>query len=447
MQAEQPYIDLYRQLTGTINETCGTLMNEPRDAAMAAFEKSGFPDPETEAYRHCDLREEFSYDYGLNLKRIHIPSNPHDVFSCDVPNLSTKLFFIINDQFYKGERNASLPEGVLCGSLNDYSRSHADLLKPYFTKLSAASSDGLVSLNTGFVQDGLVLYVPANVQIEKPIQIIQILQGPEDMMVQRRVLIIMEEGAQARVLFCDHTLSPNRFFSNQVTELFLGKGANLEYYELEMSHNRTTRVANTFVSQSEGSGLLMNGVTLNNGKTRNNINVTLNGEHAEANLSGIVLGEQSQFADNHILVKHIAPYCNSNQLFKYVLDDSAKGIFAGSIVVSKGAQKTNAYQSNKNLCSKNALMLAQPQLEIYADDVKCSHGTATGQMDENALFYIRSRGISETEARLLLKYAFTSDVIDKISLVPLRDRMRMLVEKRFRGELAKCAGCTADKCV
>jgi Fe-S cluster assembly protein SufD len=172
--------------------------------------------------------------------------------------------------------------------------------------------------------------------------------------------------------------------------------------------------------------------------------VKLAGEYAETNMSGMALVDQEHVVDNHLFVDHIAPHCTSHELYKYVLDDSARGVFGGRILVRKNAQKTAAYQSNKNLCStREARMFTKPQLEIYADDVKCSHGTATGQIDEKALFYIRSRGISEAEARLLLKFAFTADVIENIRLEPLKDRMKMLVEKRFRGELAKCAGCAA----
>lgn len=446
-QAEKQYIDLYRQYSGIIEKSCGEMMNRPREESFASFEKLGFPESSNEDYRNCDMNELLSYDYGMNLNRVYMQVNPHDVFSCDVPNLSTKLFFIVNDQFYKGDKAIDLPEGVLCGSLNEFGRTHKKLLEPYFSKLSQNSSDGMVPFNTCFAQDGLIVYVPANVSIEKPLQLIQVLHGHEDMMVQRRILVVLEDGAHARLLFCDHSLSSQRFFANQVSEIFLGKGASLEYYELEMGHSSTTRVSNTFASLESDSNLLHNGITLSNGFTRNNINVRFNGEHSQINMSGLALGDQNQLIDNHLFIDHAIPNCTSNELYKYVLDGSSRGIFGGRVLVRKDAQKTLAYQSNKNLCStREARMFSKPQLEIYADDVKCSHGSATGQIDENKLFYLRSRGISESEARLLLKYAFTSDVIDRISLEPLRDRMRLLVEKRFRGELARCAGCAAANC-
>ena len=445
MQAEKAYIDLYKQHANTLGKSCSDLLNSKREAAFEIFQTVGFPENSQEDYRQCDLQEALSVDYGININRVKMPINPHDVFSCDVPNLSTKLFFVVNDQFFKSDKAIGLPEGVLCGSLNDFSRTHAEIIEPYYAELSGKSSDGMAPFNTTFAQDGFVLYVPDDVVMEKPIQLIQVLHGAVDMMVHRRLLIIVGENAKAQLLVCDHSLSPNRFFSNQVTEIFVGKNASLDYYELEMDHENTVRVANTFVSQDASSHLLMHGITLQNGLTRNNVTVSLNGQGADAHISGMALGNQNQLIDNHLFVDHAVPNCTSKQLFKYVLDDSARGVFGGRVLVRKDAQKTSAFQSNKNLCSsREARMFTKPQLEIYADDVKCSHGSATGQIDEKALFYMRSRGLSEPEARLLLKFAFTSDVLDQISLEPLKDRMRMLVEKRFRGELAKCAGCSAN---
>jgi len=447
MQAEESYIDLYKQHAKTLGKSCSLLLNSKRDAAFEKFQAYGFPKANQEEYLYCDLQDALSIDYGLNLNRVKMPINPHDVFSCDVPNLSTKLFFVVNDQFYKKDKPAGLPEGVLCGSLNELTRTHASLLESYYTRLSEKSSDGMVPFNTTFAQDGVVLYVPAGVVIEKPIQLIQVLHGAVDLMVNRRLLIILEEGAQAQFLVCDHALSSMHFFSNQVTEIFVGKNASLEYYELEMDNTNTTRVSNTMISQDASSRFLMNGVTLQNGFSRNNINIRFDGEGADANLSGMALAKNSQLIDNHLFIDHAVPHCTSQELYKYVLDDAAIGVFGGRILVRKDAQKTSAYQSNKNLCStREAKMFAKPHLEIYADDVKCSHGTATGQIDETALFYMRARGISEQEARLLLKFAFTSDVLENIRLEPLKDRMRMLVEKHFRGELAKCAGCSAANC-
>ncbi|MEG2947341.1 MAG: Fe-S cluster assembly protein SufD, partial [Bacteroidales bacterium] len=228
-------------------------------------------------------------------------------------------------------------------------------------------------------------------------------------------------------------------------EIFVGEGAYFDYYELEENTIQTKRVASTFVHQDANSNVLTNSITLTNGVTRNNFYVTFAGEGAESHLSGMAIADGEQHVDNFTFIDHAVPHCHSNELFKYVLNDEAQGSFAGRILVREGADKTEAYQSNKNLCATDkARMFTRPELEIYADDVKCSHGATVGQLDNQALFYLRSRGISEPEARMLLMYAFSSDVLDQIRLEPLKERLRMLVEKRFRGELAKCRTCAQD---
>ena len=233
-----------------------------------------------------------------------------------------------------------------------------------------------------------------------------------------------------------------KFLASQVTEIYAGKNSVFDFYDMEESTLTTTRVASTFVRQEAGSNVLVNGITLHNGVTRNNYYITLMGENAETNLCGMAIADRKESVDNYTFIDHAVPFCHSNELFKYVIDDDAQGSFSGRILVRTDAQKTVAYQSNKNLCvTPEARMFTKPQLEIYADDVKCSHGATVGQLDQNALFYLRSRGISESEAKMLLMFAFTNDVIENIRLDALKDRLRQLVEKRFRGELSKCAGC------
>lgn len=442
-QIEKQYIDLYNAHSGLIEKPCAALLNEARRKAFPLFEKQGFPVKTNEDYKYTHVQDYFAPDYGLNLNRLPIPVNPYEVFRCDVPNLSTVLYFMVNDSFYQKESaKPVLPEGVIAGSLNEVAKSHPDLLSKYYNQLANNEKDGSVAFNTAFVQDGFVLYVPKNVIIERPIQLVNILRGDVDFMVNRRLLIILEDGAQAKLLICDHTMDKVNFLATQVAEIFVGDNAVFDYYELEENAIHTTRVASTYVSQGKNSNTLINGITLHNGKTRNNVHVTLAGEYAEANVIGMAIADQDQHVDNHTYIDHAVPNCHSNELYKYVLNDSATGVFAGRILVRKDAQKTTSFQSNKNICAtREARMYTKPQLEIYADDVKCSHGATVGQLDENALFYLRSRGISEPEARMLLMFAFTHDVIENIRLESLKDRLKHLVEKRFRGELSKCSGC------
>ena len=443
MNIEKQYIELYDQYHSLIDSHASPILNALREKAMSDFRVTGFPSPNDEEYKHTNIPDLFAPDYGLNLNRLEIPVNPYEVFRCDVPNLSTLLYFVVNDSFYTKENpKVKLPEGVLIGSLNEMARSHPDLVQRYYGKQACTQNDGIVALNTAFVQDGFFLYVPKGVIIEKPIQLINILRGDADFMVNRRLLIILEDGAQARLLVCDHTMDKKKFLSSQVTEIYAGKNAVFDYYDIEESSLNTNRITSTFVDQAEKSNVLINGITLHNGTTRNNYRMTFSGEHAEAHLCGMAIADKKQSVDNHTFIDHAVPHCTSNELFKYVLNDSSTGSFSGRILVREGAQKTSAYQTNRNLCAtKEAHMYTKPQLEIYADDVKCSHGATVGQLDENALFYLRSRGIPEAEARMLLMFAFTNDVIENVRMDALKDRLRQLVEKRFRGELDKCAGC------
>jgi len=378
---------------------------------------------------------------------LDIPVNPYEVFKCDVPNMSTLLYFVVNDAFYnKALPKAQLPEGVLLGSLKDLSQQHPELVQQYYGKLADTSKDGITAFNTAFAQDGFMLYVPKGVVIEKPIQLVNILRADVNFMVNRRLLVVLEEGAQARLLVCDHAMDDVNFLSTQVVEVFAAENSVFDLYELEETHTSTVRISNLYVNQEADSNVLLNGMTLHNGTTRNTTEVTLNGRGAEISLCGMAIADKNEHVDNHTFIDHKVSDCTSNELFKYVLDDQSVGAFAGKVLVREGAQRTSSQQTNRNLCAtREARMYTQPQLEIYADDVKCSHGATVGQLDEKALFYMRQRGISLKEARLLLMFAFVNEVIDTIRLDALKDRLHLLVEKRFRGELNKCQGCAICK--
>lgn len=452
MSAEQQYIDLFGQTESLICRHSAEVMNAPRRAAFEAFRQQGFPTPRMEKYRYTDVAALFAPDYGLNLNRLQVPVNPYDVFRCDVPNLSTSLFFTINDSFYaepasaKPKAAAMEEQGVLFGSLRQLARQHPQLVEKYYGRLADFRTDALTAFNTAFAQDGVLLYVPRHTVVEKPIQLVNVLRSDVDSLANRRLLVILEEGAQARLLVCDHAIDRVHFLTTQVSEVFVGAGAVFDLYELEETHADTIRLSNLYVHQEADSNVQLSGITLTGGTTRNTTHVVLQGEGAELNLSGMAIADGTQHVDSHTTIDHRAPRCTSRELFKYVLDDRATGAFSGLVVVRPGADKTSSQQTNRNLCAtREARMFAQPQLEIYADDVKCSHGATVGQLDEAALFYMRQRGLPEQEARLLLMFAFVGEAIDTIRMEALRDRLHHLVEKRFRGELSKCQGCRICK--
>ena len=448
MNAEQQYIDLYEQAQGAIFAHSIGEMNAVRNQAFADFRRLGFPSRKVERYKYTDMQKLFEPDYGLNLNRLHIPVDPYKAFRCDVPNLSTSLYFMVNDMFYQGYGDTEvlpkhkLPEGVIVGSMCN----HPEVVAKYYAQLAKTAEDGVTALNTMLAQDGLLVYVPKNVKVERAIQVINILRSDVDLMVNRRVLIVVEEGAEIKMLFCDHAADDRHFLATQVIEAYVGQNASLDLYCLEETHHKNVRVSNVYIDQQRSSRVNHNVITLHNGTTRNKLDLTLSGEGAECACYGCVIGDKHQHVDNNTLITHRATHCTSNELYKYVLDEHATGAFAGRVLVEQGAQKTTSQMTNQNLtASKEARMYTQPMLEIYADDVKCAHGSTVGQLNDAALFYMRQRGISLKEAKVLLQNAFINEVIDKMQLVPLRDRLHHLVEKRFRGELNKCEGCKLCK--
>lgn len=447
MSSEKQYIDLYNQCKGMINKHAPQVLNDLRDKAFDDFCRLGFPSKKVERYKYTDMQEIFEPNYGLNLNRLEIPVNPYDVFKCDVPNLSTSLYFVVNDSFYdKMLPKCSLAEGVVVGSLSKVAAEHPELVAKYYGKIANTGDDAVTALNTMLSQDGLMVYVPKNVKVEKAIQVINILRSDVDLMVNRRVLIVMEQGSEAKFLFCDHAADDRNFLATQVIEAFVGENAKLDLYCLEETHYKNTRVSNVYIEQQANSVVNHNVITLHNGVTRNRLDLVFKGEGAECFANGCVIADKSQHIDNNTLIDHQVGHCTSHQLYKYVLGDEAVGAFAGRILVRKDAQKTSSNEINQNLCTtKKARMFTQPMLEIYADDVKCSHGSTVGQLNDAAMFYMRQRGISEKEAKLLLEFAFVNEVVDQIQLEPLKERLRYLVEKRFRGELNKCEGCKLCK--
>jgi Fe-S cluster assembly protein SufD len=249
-----------------------------------------------------------------------------------------------------------------------------------------------------------------------------------------------------KLLVCDHAVDDVHFVVTQVTEVSAAPHAQVDLYELEENSSKVTRLNNLFSEQMEHSHVATSAITLHNGYTRNNYRFRILGEHAHVDAGGLAICDGSQHIDNFAFLDHTVPNCTSNELFKTVLDDRATGVFCGKILVEKDAQKTQAYQNNRNLLASTAAqMFSKPQLEIYADDVKCSHGLTTGQLDEEALFYMRARGIDKDEAKLLLMVAFTRDVVDLVRIDTLQERLAMLIEKRFRGELMRCGNCNVCK--
>ena len=447
MSSEKQYIDLYSEARQMIFDHSSAPLNAVRDQAFEDFKAQGFPNRKVERYKYTNMQELFEPNYGLNLNRLEIPVDPYEAFKCDVPNLSTSLYFVVNDAFYtKALPKVALPDGVIIDSLNRIAAEKPELIAKYYAQIAKTNEDAITALNTMLAQDGLFVYVPKNTKVDRAVQVINILRSDVDLMINRRVLIVLEEGAEAKFLFCDHAADDRNFLSTQVIEAYVGENASLELNCLEETHYKNVRVSNVYINQQANSRVNHNVITLHNGTTRNMLNLVFKGEGAECHCNGCVIADKSQHVDNNTLIDHQVGHCDSNVLYKYVLNDKAVGAFAGKVLVRKDAQKTTSQETNQNLCStKEARMYTQPMLEIYADDVKCNHGSTVGQLNDAAMFYMQQRGISVEEAKLLLEFAFINEVIDKMELEPLRDRLHHLVEMRFRGQLNKCEGCKLCK--
>lgn len=406
MSAEKQYIDFYREASGMISSRSCPVMNAAREAAFQTFCAQGFPSRKVERYKYTDVQSDFAPNYGISLAPLQLDDMP---FCSTLSQADERL-------------------SALYGQVAD-------------------TADPIVSLNTMLSVDTLLIHIPRGAHPQHPIQISHLLKGAvDDVMVNRRVLIVLDECAQADIVITERSYDQRHFLTNQVIEVVCADDSILNLYEIEETHLLCTRYSSLFVRQGRNSRVSHTSLTLFNGHTRNRVDVRLQGEGSEVMLNGCVIADKMQRVDNNTLIDHQVGHCTSRQLYKYVLDDSAVGAFAGRILVREGAQKTVSQETNANLCSaRTARMYTQPMLEIYADDVKCSHGSTVGQMDDAALFYMQQRGISEPEARLLLKSAFITEVIEAIPMETLRDRLQVLVDKRLRGELSKCEGCKLCK--
>jgi len=457
-RGESQYIELYKSQRALIDANSAPALNAYREEACQVLEREGVA--RAKDFTHVDPEELLATDYSLNLARHEVPTNREDLFTCAVPELSTNVHFLVNEQYVAPTNTSKVSEGVFVGSLRDFANQHPELIQKYYNQLAGKRTDtgdarsqryeacslGESALNTMLCQDGFVLYVPAGVQVEKPVQLISLLRAVEDFMAVQRLLVIIEEDAKASLLVCEHASRLNEaahLLSLQTTEVFVGRRATLDFYCLEEHHDLVSRLGQLYVRQDEASNVAIGQYALTAGQTRNRIHIQLTEKDAQTHLYGMATLDAQQHLDNITFIDHQAPACSSNELFKYVLDDQARGSFLGRILVRKDSIKTDAHQTDRNLClTPEARMVARPELEIYADDVKCSHGSTVGQLDQQAMFYMRTRGIPEAEARMLLMFAFMADVIDGIRIEPLRDRLRHLVEKRFRGELTQqCKGC------
>ncbi len=414
-----------------------------RSTHFQQFVETGFPDTDMEKWRFTDMEAILEQPLLHELTPKKFEANVEELFRCEVHNFQSEIISVLNGWYYSETPGLiTNKDGVIYGSLLEAKKTMPQLFDQYFGEAAHALNNSFVNLNTAMAQDGVFIYVPKGVEASRTLQIIKMVDHHQPVFVQTRQLIILEAGSSLSLMHCDDSINQHPSLMNTVTEIFVAQNARLELYKLQNLNDNSALVNSTFIRQQAGSTVKTNTLTFNGGLIRNNVEVALDGQGAHADVLGLYLMDKEQHVDNQIRVLHNAPHCTSNELFKGILDDEASAVFNGYIFVKKDAQKTNAYQNNKNILLKpTARVNSMPFLEIYADDVKCSHGATIGQLDQEAMFYLRSRGIGQSNARLLLMYAFAADVINLISIDGLRNRIDDMVKKRLRGELSVCEKC------
>ncbi|MBD2703972.1 Fe-S cluster assembly protein SufD [Spirosoma sp. BT702] len=421
----------FRDNEERMNGASKTALHQLRRAALKQFDQLGFPTIRNEEWKYSSvnglLKESFDLDESTTL-------TAEDLAPLEIPNLDGNLLYFVNGRYHAElSRIVSPASQVQITSFADALKTEPDFIGTYFAHYADYQENAFTALNTALASDGVVVRVPDNTTVEQPI-ILRFITDARDRnsASQPRNLIVVGKNAEVMVAESYRTLGNGASFVNVVTEIVLGRDARMQYYKVQNETEKAYHIGTTQVNQTDNSHFYSATVTLDGNFIRNNLNIVLNGQHAEAFMYGLYMPNGRQHVDNHTLVDHAMPNSYSNELYKGILDDNSTGVFNGKIFVRPDAQKTNAYQSCKNVVlSPNATMNTKPQLEIFADDVKCSHGTTTGQLNDEALFYMRSRGIPKDEARTLLLYAFSQDVLSQIKIQPIREYLERVVTEKL----------------
>lgn len=450
MTIQSTHTDIQDRITKYFTEHQHALLkNDPplvaqrRRDAFDAFKEQGFPTQKLETWKNTDIISVLQEDYKCSPEPESKKVNVETFFKCSIPELDTLMINTLNGYYiYRNDPIKKLKNGVIIGSLAEAKKIYPQLVEQYFGVSANIKTDGMVAMNTAVASDGIFVYIPDNVSMDEAIQVVHINHNEENLLVNIRNLIIVGKSSKITLVHCDDSYTQQAVFSNSVTEVMVGENAEVEHYKLQNLNNSTTLINQMFFTQKANSRVHSSSVTLNGGLIRNYTHVQFTEPGAEANIEGLYLVDKNQHVDNHVFIDHAAPHCVSKELFKGLVDDQATAVFNGHIMVRRNAQKTVAYQNNKNLLlTDKARAIAKPFLEIYADDVKCSHGATVGQLDMEALFYLRTRGIGIDTAKMLLMYAFAAEVIKGIKIEALRNQIDDMIKKRLHGELDICETC------
>ena len=412
-------------------------------AALKIFKEKGLPAKSLEKWRNTDLFDWYQKTFSPVAEKEKFTKEVDDIFQCTVQGFDSNVVSILNGHYYSPEKTIlqRFDNGLIIGSLAKAKAQYPQYFKKYYNKIAPVDANGITAVNRLFAEDGVFIYVPDGVEVELPVQLIKLV-NKRGLMLNTHNLIVLEKNSRFTFLHCDDSINHDDSFINTLTEVYVGENASLDLYKLQNINDETVLLNNSFFNMERNSRLKVNVLTFNGGSIRNELHVNLNGEGAEADLSGLYLMDKKQHVDNQVYVNHNAPHCNSNEVFKGILDEEATAVFNGYVFVERDAQKTNAFQRNNNiLMTSTARVNTMPFLEIYADDVQCSHGATVGQLDNEAMFYLMQRGIPFEDARMLLMFAFAAEITDDIKIETLKTNIDDMVKKRLRGELSICDRC------
>jgi Fe-S cluster assembly protein SufD len=407
-------------------------IHDLRNDAIKRFEVLGFPTKKEEAWKYTSLNALLKEDYSIFPKQIDGTIEFKEVKKYFLHDVDTYKVVFIDGKYSSFLSETTHDKLDVCLMSSALSKpKYKPVIETYFNK--AAKTDSLTSLNTAFAKEGAYIHIPKHCEVNKPIEIINFSTGNESaVMLQPRNLIVVGENAHVQIIERHQSLSGNAVLTNSVTEIFAEQRAYVDYYKIQTDAHTASLIDHTFVKQERDSNCRVHTFSFGGKLIRNNLNFYQHGEGCNSTLNGITLIEGNQHVDHNTLVHHIAPNCESHQDYKGVFAEKSVGVFNGKVVVDKDAQKTDAFQQNNNiLIDDKATINSKPQLEIFADDVKCSHGCTIGQFDEEALFYLRSRGIAKKEARALLMYAFANSVLESVKLPELKSRINKLIADKI----------------
>lgn len=406
-------------------------VHDIRTEAIKTFETEGFPTKREEAWKYTSLNSVLKHDYSV-FPKYENALEFKDVREYFIHEIDSYKIIFIDGKYashLSQTTHGSIDVCLMSAALNK--PEYRPMIENYFNKI--APKNGLTSLNTAFSAEGAYIHIPKNKLVEKPIQIIHFSTGNEAaLMLQPRNLIVVDENSHVQIIERHQSLTDNLVLTNSVTEIFADKRAIVDYYKIQNDRETATLIDSTFIDQKQESLAKVHTFSFGGKLVRNNLNFYQNGEHIDSTMKGITIIGNKQHVDHNTLVHHIEPNCESHQDYKSIFDDGSTGVFNGKVVVEREAQKTNAFQSNNNiLISDKASINTKPQLEIFADDVKCSHGCTIGQLDDSAMFYLRSRGIPEKEARALLMFAFSNNVLDSVKIPELKNRITQIIANKL----------------